>query len=86
MSSYLKVYHMEEPLICKESYLTLRRRLSEEGSFVEVTVNKRKLTVAKDIVEVLLPEDVEDKEEDEPKGERVRAEWRKKDKKGGDER
>lgn len=44
------VLNVRQPLVVKESYLTIKKRLYDFNEFIEVTVNKKKIILNKSSV------------------------------------
>jgi hypothetical protein len=53
MSAIIKLNKNKIENIVKESYETIKKRLFSENSFIEITLEKGKITVAKSVVDYI---------------------------------
>ncbi len=53
MNAMIKVFSIKEPMITRETYGTIKRRLSNTDAFIEVTDSEGKLMINKGAIEMV---------------------------------
>lgn len=53
MKALIKVYFAKNPLITRETYETIKRRIRNEGLFIEATDSEGKLLINKQAIEIV---------------------------------
>ncbi len=62
MHAIIKLFQTEVPLITKETYGTIKRRLANSDLFIEVTDSDSKLTINKSAIELVGIQEVKKEE------------------------